>query len=155
MVIEADLVSASHFAVESMLRFEAFDPDSFLAGRMALTVVSAIDGRVIRIGQPGEPGVFVHSETRRKVVDTVQSERNHQILKACCGNTRIINIRIQNGKRQRSQVEDLSFLRLRRGKRFPSELEMQQGEILRHKMWKPTKHRHCQLERAIAASGRR
>jgi hypothetical protein len=126
-----------------------------LFGNPPLTVVSTIDGRLIRIGQPGEACVSVHSETRRKVVETVQSEQNHQIVKSRRGNTRMINIRIQNGKNQRSQVEDLSSLRLKRGKRFPSELEMQQGEISRFKMWKSSKHRYCQLGRGTAGSGRR
>jgi hypothetical protein len=90
-----------------------------LFGNPPLTVVSMIDGRVIRIGQPGEACVSVHSETRRKVVETVPSEQNHQIVKSRRGNTHIINIMTQNGKNQRSQVEDLSFLRSKRGKRFP------------------------------------
>jgi hypothetical protein len=58
--IETDLARASHFAVRAILSFQAFDPDSFRAGRMALTVVSTIDGRLIGIGQPGERGVFIH-----------------------------------------------------------------------------------------------
>jgi hypothetical protein len=36
---------------------------------------------------------------------------------------------IQNGRKQRCHVDDPSFLRLRRGQRFPSELQIQEVEI--------------------------
>jgi hypothetical protein len=65
MAIETDLERASHFAVGSIVSFQASDPDSFRAGRMALATVSTIDRSVIGIGQLGERGVFVHSKTRR------------------------------------------------------------------------------------------
>jgi hypothetical protein len=41
------------------------------------------------------------------VVQTVQFEPNHQLVKSARGNIRIVDIMIQNGNNQRYQVEDL------------------------------------------------
>jgi hypothetical protein len=41
------------------------------------------------------------------VVQTVQFEPNHQLVKSGRGSIRIVDIMIQNGNKQRYQVEDL------------------------------------------------